>query len=284
MSAAIWTQAQIEAAQDRYLRDLETILRQSYPFGRKRLVLLSGGMDSFLIVAVLRHLMPSDALHTLTIQGTATDDLAGAEEVARFFGTDHEVCRVTVDDIVQNLAIIAGYGHKTLRPAMSHICFHICLERYGVMNCTVYSGQGADVLYGSRRAIYKDAVAPTANAGVSLDRPRTELKKSFYAGFDFSRHHLIDILGELGGQVLMPYADPRLAYLSAIPFSVIEPFEKRFVKAAVRRRYGFDVIADRERTSMQEGTGLYRALKERLKRDYPSLGNSAMTIIEKLSA
>lgn len=123
MTGTGWTSAQIEAAQDRYLSDLEAILLESVDRERRRVVLLSGGTDSFLIVAALRHILPRDELYTVTIKGLQTDDLAAANDAARHFCTKHRVCEISIDDIMENLHIIAGAGHRTLRPAMSHICF-----------------------------------------------------------------------------------------------------------------------------------------------------------------
>jgi hypothetical protein len=45
---------------------------------------------------------------------------------------------------------------------------------------------------------------------------------------------------------------------------VLRPAQKRFVKDALRRRYGPGDIVERRRASIQEGTGLYDAFKARL--------------------
>ena len=52
----------------------------------------------------------------------------------------------------------------------------------------------------------------------------------------------------------------------------------------MRRRYGLDDIVEKKRTSMQEGTGLYRLLKDRLKKEYGTVSDSAVEIARWLSA
>jgi hypothetical protein len=158
------------------------------------------------------------------------------------------------------------------------------LERYGVKGCAIYSGEGADDLYGSLPSIYAAIDGLGLPENHCLDEKRTALKKASYEKFDFRTHHLIGIVGQLGGKLITPYTDSRLSYLTRIPFSVIGPLDKRFAKDAMRRRYGLDEIVERKRTSMQEGTGLYRLLKDRLKKEYGTVSDSAVEIARWLSA
>jgi hypothetical protein len=69
---------------------------------------------------------------------------------------------------------------------------------------------------------------------------------------------------QLVGDIVLPYRDPRLAYVSRIPYEVLRPTQKRFVQDPLRRRYGLGDIVERRRASIHEGTGLYDSFKARL--------------------
>lgn len=280
--------ADIVALQDRYLSDIENIIRESIGKPKKRIVMLSGGTDSFLLVAALRNLMPNDKLYTVTIQGLETDDSRGAESVSRYFNTIHSVQKISVEDILDNIEIIKGKGYTKLRTFMSHICYQLCLESYGVGGCNVYSGHGGEILYGNNPSIYKDAERIAKEENCSVDDAKTRVKINYYKAKTIynnkmKKRHLKKIVDELGGTLIMPYQDESLSYISEVPYSIISPFDKKFVKDAIRRRYKLGDIVERTRIGMQDGTGLYRPFKSKLKKIYKSLGCSAIDIVKKLS-
>lgn len=104
------TDAWTARLQDRYLSDIENIVREEEAAAgpRRRIVMLSGGTDSLLLVVVLRHLFPTDGLHTIHMQGFEGDDSRGALAVASRFNTVHHVFRVTLDDLLENLHRVKG--------------------------------------------------------------------------------------------------------------------------------------------------------------------------------
>lgn len=266
-------QAEIVALQDRFLDDMEAILAEPASAGRKQIVLLSGGSDSFLIVAVLRHLFPDAPLHTVTIRGDDSRDADAADAVAAHFRTAHTVRRVTVDEIVAHLDLVRGTGYERPGKVFSHICYHLALTSCDPAGATVYAGHAGDVLWGNKDELYADVEASAEAQGLSPDELRTRRKAehfdrsqaAFFAntGGQAGRH-IAAIVEALGGEIALPYRDPRLAYVSRIPYEVLRPAEKRFVKDALRRRYGLGDIAERRRVSIQKGTGLYGAFKARL--------------------
>lgn len=286
-------QAAIAAMQDRFLADMEAILAETAFTGRKRVVMLSGGSDSFLLVAVLRHLLPDAPLHTVTIRGDDPRDAEGAEAVAAHFGTAHAVRRVTVDDIVAHLDLVRGAGYQRPGKVFSHICYHLALASCDVAGATVYTGHAGDVLLGNKDDIYADVAASAEAPGRSPDELRTRLKADYYdrsqaaflagAGGEAGRH-VASIVEALGGEAVLPYRDPRLAYVSRIPYEVLRPAEKRFVKDALRRRYGLGDIVERRRVSIQKGTGLYESFKARLHELAPAEGLSTREIAARLAA
>jgi asparagine synthetase B (glutamine-hydrolysing) len=286
-------QAAIAAMQDRFLDDMEAILAETASTGRKQIVMLSGGSDSFLLVAVLRHLLPDAPLQTVTIRGDDTGDAEGAAAVAAHFRTAHTVRQVTVDEIVAHLELVRGTGYQRPGKAFSHICYHLALSSCDIAGATVYTGHAGDVLQGNRDDLYAD-IDPSAQAqGVSPDELRTRLKAEYYdrsqaaffAGDDGQAgRHVASIVEALGGELVLPYRDPRLAYVSRIPYEVLRPAEKRFVKDALRRRYGLGDLVERRRFSIQAGTGLYESFKARLQALAPAQGLSTREIVARLSA
>lgn len=286
-------QAAIVAMQDRFLDDMEAILAETASTGRKRVVMLSGGSDSFLLVAVLRHLLPDEPLHTVTIRGDDPRDAEGADAVAAHFRTDHTVRRVTVDEIVARLDLVRGTGYQRPGKVFSHVCYHLALTSCDVAGATVYTGHAGDVLLGNRDKIYADVEASAEAQGVASDGLRTRLKAEYYdrsqaaffagAGGEAGRH-IASLVESLGGEISLPYRDSRLAYVSRIPYEVLRPTEKRFVKDALRRRYGLGDIVERRRVSIQAGTGLYDSFKARLEELAPTEGLSAREIAARLSA
>jgi asparagine synthetase B (glutamine-hydrolysing) len=286
-------QAEIVALQDRFLDDMEAIVAETALTARHRIVLLSGGSDSFLIVAVLRHLLPDAPLHTVTIRGDDSRDADGADAVAAHFRTTHTARRVTVDEIVANLDLVRGTGYQRPGKVFSHVCYHLALTSCDVAGATVYAGHAGDVLWGNRDAIYADVEEAAEAQGVSPDELRTRRKAEYYdrsqAAFQSgdggqAGRHIASLVESLGGEPVLPYRDPRLAYVSRIPYEVVRPGEKRFVKDALRRRYGLGDLVERRRVSIQKGTGLYDSFKARLEELAPAEGVTTYDIAARLSA
>ena len=284
-------QAEIVAMQDRFLDDMEAILGEAASTGRKQIVMLSGGSDSFLIVAVLRHLFPDAPLHTVTIRGDDSRDADAADAVAAHFRTAHTVRRVTVDEILAHLELVRGTGYERPGKVFSHICYHLALTSCDPAGATVYAGHAGDVLWGNKDELYADIEASAEAQGVAPDELRTRRKAEHYdksqAAFfadtgGQAGRHIAAIVEALGGEIVLPYRDPRLAYVSRIPYEVLSPAEKRFVKDALRRRYGLGDIVERRRVSIQKGTGLYEGFKGRLQEVDPTV--STPEIVARLSA
>ena len=234
-------EADVLALQDQFLTDFEDIVHGSIDRSKKLVVMLSGGTDSFLLVAVLRRLLPDGKLYTVTIEGLESDESLSAKAVAKHFDTLHHRFKISVEDILTNISCVKGKKYNKPQTFMSHICYHLCLERYDVRGCVVYSGHGADYLQGSA-ASYGGAELLAIDVGCSLDEARTRIKIDTFNEKATIKRHTKDIVEDLGGTMVMPYHDRRLDYIGQLPFEVIGPVEKIFVKDAIRRRYGLDIM------------------------------------------
>ncbi|MDG4757588.1 N-acetylglutaminylglutamine amidotransferase [Micromonospora sp. WMMD710] len=142
MSAGEW--------QERIMTALRTAVRRrmvaDVPVG----VLLSGGIDSSLIVALLAE-QGQTGLATFSIgfeaaAGESGDEFHYSDLVARQFGTDHQQIRIGAARFVPAVhEAIAAMSE----PMVSHDCvaFHLLSEEVSQRITVVQSGQGADEIF-----------------------------------------------------------------------------------------------------------------------------------------
>ncbi|MEG8275258.1 N-acetylglutaminylglutamine amidotransferase [Streptomyces sp. AHA2] len=142
MSADDWTDAVLESLRTAVRRRMVA----DVPVG----VLLSGGLDSSLIVALLAQEGQRD-LATFSVGfesegGEEGDEFHYSDLVARHFGTDHHQLMVPSDRVSQALdGAIAAMSE----PMMSHdvVAFHLLSEQVAKEVKVVQSGQGADEVF-----------------------------------------------------------------------------------------------------------------------------------------
>jgi asparagine synthase (glutamine-hydrolysing) len=142
-------------------------------------VLLSGGIDSSLLVALLAG-SGQEGLQTFSIGfesvgGESGDEFEYSDRVARRFGTDHH--RILIDTPRLLPAIDAAVNAMS-EPMVSHDCvaFYLLSEEVSQQVKVVQSGQGADEVLGGYdwypplASVPRDA-ASAAYADVFFDRP-----------------------------------------------------------------------------------------------------------------
>ncbi|MFU8870591.1 N-acetylglutaminylglutamine amidotransferase [Micromonospora sp. SL4-19] len=137
--------------QDALLESLTTAVRRrmvaDVPVG----VLLSGGLDSSLVVALLAgEGQPDLATFSIgfdAVGGREGDEFVWSDLVAKTFGTDHHQIRVPTDDLLPPLeAAVAAMSE----PMVSHDCvaFWLLSQEVSRHVKVVQSGQGADEILG----------------------------------------------------------------------------------------------------------------------------------------
>jgi hypothetical protein len=145
---------------------------------------------------------------------------------------------------------------------MFHICFELCLREHDVAGCVLYEGNGADVVQGSTgERVYRDAEKVALAEGISLDEARTRAEIAHYLDRRSDRRgtHSAIIFKQIAGAVpVTPFADQRFEYMSRVPYSVVSPLGKRFVKDGLRRRYGLDDIVERTVSRCRKAPGSTR--------------------------
>lgn len=203
---------------DALLGSLKTAVRRrmvaDVPVG----VLLSGGLDSSLVVALLAE-QGQVGLKTFSVgfhaaAGEAGDEFVYSDAVARHFGTDHR--KILVDPTRMLPAVDAAVSAMA-EPMVSHDCvaFHLLSEEVAKDVVVVQSGQGADEVlagynwYPPMQRVPRDA-AVDAYLGVFADRPHadmaTVLQDRWLLDHDPSREFVAAHFAEPGAETALDAA------------------------------------------------------------------------------
>ncbi|GAB2828548.1 N-acetylglutaminylglutamine amidotransferase [Actinocorallia aurea] len=154
-------------------------------------VLLSGGIDSSLIVALLaeagQHGLATFSIGFQAAGGEEGDEFAYSDLVAREFGTDHHRIAISDDRLLDALH---GAVSAMSEPMVSHDCvaFYLLSQEVSKHVKVVQSGQGADEIfagydwYPPLAATPRDQAA-AAYAKVFFDRPHADLAGQLRPGY-----------------------------------------------------------------------------------------------------
>ncbi|WP_309050792.1 N-acetylglutaminylglutamine amidotransferase [Streptomyces sp.] len=207
-----------EEWRDAVLASLRTAVRRrmvaDVPVG----VLLSGGLDSSLIVALLAEEGQKD-LATFSVgfeseAGEDGDEFHYSDQVARHFDTDHHQLMVPSDRVSTALD---GAVAAMSEPMTSHdvVAFHLLSEQVSKDVSVVQSGQGADEVFGGYHWYPALAEVPREDeperyADVYSDRSHAELAKilqpHMLAPGDPSREYIRRHMAEAGAETALDAA------------------------------------------------------------------------------
>ena len=146
-------------------------------------ILLSGGIDSSLVVALLaeggQHGLRTFSVGFEAAGGESGDEFVYSDQVAAHFGTDHQKIMIASDRLLP--AVDAAINAMS-EPMVSHDCvaFYLLSEEVSRSVTVVQSGQGADEVfagydwYPPLADVARDRAA-AAYAKVFVDRPHAEL-------------------------------------------------------------------------------------------------------------
>jgi asparagine synthase (glutamine-hydrolysing) len=172
-------------------------------------VLLSGGLDSSLVVALLAEGNHAAGLKTFSIGFDSVGDVAGDEFrysdlIARRFATDHHRIRI---DPARALSTLPGAIAAMSEPMMSHdaIGFYLLSEEVARHVKVVQSGQGADEIFGGYHwypPLMRTNDAVDEYARVYFDRDHAEMGEALdprLMNGDYSRTFVEDFFARAGG-------------------------------------------------------------------------------------
>ena len=201
MSAREWEEAVLEALRVA----VERRMVSDVPVG----VLLSGGIDSSIIVGLLAEMGQPD-LQTFSIGFESVGDIEGDEfefsdVIAEHYGTEHHKFRVSSERM---LPALEGAIHAMSEPMVSHdvVAFYLLSEEVAKHIKVVQSGQGADEIFAGY-----DWYPPLANANGDgldayeaefFDRPHAEMSEMLNPEYqvekDVSRAFVAEQFGKPG--------------------------------------------------------------------------------------
>ncbi|SVA87177.1 uncharacterized protein METZ01_LOCUS140031, partial [marine metagenome] len=166
--------------EDYYLKNLEGLLTKSIrlrkvsdaPLG----ALLSGGLDSSIMVAILSRISDEPVKTFTTGFGHALDEFSEAKVVAEHCGTDHKEILLNFDYLSKSLPTILWHMEFPFgRPSI--LSNYLVAEQVKKFVTVVYTGEGSDELFGgyNRYLIYSKN-----ESGVSLEKKLGSITSGFF--------------------------------------------------------------------------------------------------------
>jgi asparagine synthase (glutamine-hydrolysing) len=171
-------------------------------------VLLSGGLDSSLLVALLARRGKKDiktfSIGFESVGGVAGDEFKYSDLIAQRFGTEHHRIQVGAQDLLEALP---GTIHAMSEPMMSHdaVGFYLLSREVARQVKVVQSGQGADEVFGGYhwypRLLGSNDIT-TDYAAIYFDRDHQEMGEALQQEFmngDYSREFIESFFKRSGG-------------------------------------------------------------------------------------
>jgi asparagine synthase (glutamine-hydrolysing) len=179
---------------------------------RKVGALLSGGLDSSSVVAVMCRHMPAKDLNTYSIGLKGSTDLMWARKVADYLGTNHhEVCLTEAEflgAIEETIRQIESYDTTSVRASVPNYL----VSKYIAANtddCVIYCGDMSDEIFGSYRGFMK------AQSDEDFKRENERMVRDV-CYFDLLRSD--KSISGAGLEARVPFADKKfLQYVMGIP-------------------------------------------------------------------
>src|SRR3954470_15145321 len=171
-------------------------------------VLLSGGLDSSLLVALLARRGKKDiktfSIGFESVGGVAGDEFKYSDLIAQRFGTEHHRIKVSAEDVLEALP---GTIRAMSEPMMSHdaVAFYLLSREVAKHVKVVQSGQGADEVFGGYHWYPRllDSNDITSDyADVYFDRDHAEMREALDPHFmngDYSRQFIDSFFARAGG-------------------------------------------------------------------------------------
>ena len=233
----IYNYPTIEDTEENICKNISTLFEEAVVkrlmSERKVGALLSGGLDSSSVVAIMCRHMPAKDLNTYSIGLKGSTDLVWARKVADYLGTNHhEVC-LTEEEflgaIEETIQQIESYDTTSVRASVPNYL----VSKYIAVtteDCVIYCGDMSDEIFGSYRGFMK------AQTEEDFKRENERMVRDV-CYFDLLRSD--KSISGAGLEARVPFADKKfLQYVMSIP-----PRYKMFDDARIEKyifRKAFD--------------------------------------------
>ena len=233
---------------------------------RKVGALLSGGLDSSSVVAIMCRHMPAKDLNTYSIGLKGSTDLMWARKVADYLGTNHhEVC-LTEEEflgaIEETVRQIESYDTTSVRASVPNYL----VSKYIAANtddCVIYCGDMSDEIFGSYRGFMK------AQNDEDFKRENERMVRDV-CYFDLLRSD--KSISGAGLEARVPFADKKfLQYVMGIPPRYKMFSDERIEKYIFRKAFGGllpDDILWRRKEAFSDGVSGHERSWFQIIRDY----------------
>lgn len=230
-------------------RRLDRAVAKRVPQGKRIGILLSGGLDSSIVAALVRRRV--EGLHSFTAGMEGAPDLAAAGEVAEFLGTQHHEITYSLEDMKKALPEIIRFLESFDAPLVrSAIPTYFVSKTASEFVDLLFTGEGADELFCGYRYL---------NQFTEPARLRQEVQ-SMIAGLQSTTLQRTDrMMMAHGLETAVPFLDTDfLRYVLRLPLDYLRPFPGKPEKWMLRKAFAKVIpesILKREKMKFSEGAG-----------------------------
>ena len=266
----IYNYPTIEDTEENICKNISTLFEEAVVkrlmSERKVGALLSGGLDSSSVVAIMCRHMPAKDLNTYSIGLKGSTDLVWAQKVADYLGTNHhEVC-LTEEEflgaIEETIQQIESYDTTSVRASVPNYL----VSKYIATNtedCVIYCGDMSDEIFGSYRGFMK------AQTDEDFKRENERMVRDV-CYFDLLRSD--KSISGAGLEARVPFADKKfLQYVMSIPPQYKMFDDKRIEKYIFRKAFNGllpDDILWRRKEAFSDGVSGHERSWFQIIRDY----------------
>lgn len=260
----------IEGTEENICKNIATLFEEAVVkrlmSDRKVGALLSGGLDSSSVVAIMCRHMPAKDLNTYSIGLKGSTDLMWARKVANYLGTNHhEVCLTEeefLDAIEATIKQIESYDTTSVRASVpNYLVSEYIYENTD--DCVIYCGDMSDEIFGSYRGFMK------AENDADFKRENERMVRDV-CYFDLLRSD--KSISGAGLEARVPFADKKfLQYVMSIPPRYKMFNDERIEKYIFRKAFSGllpDDILWRRKEAFSDGVSGHERSWFQIIRDY----------------
>ena len=267
----------VNLIQDSFVRSIKNALKENET-DKTIGVLMSGGVDSSLLLAMLRSLTDKEIICFTAMTDSADPDVLPSKEVTRAFGVKWIKCRLNIACLADRLNYILPISDGGLYATAASLAEDICMEychNEGITN--LWAGNGLDMFFGG-------GVDP--NHFKASDE--YEFHKLFWTySFDLLKNRFYlqngigkDLLAEKRRiKIIMPFENKdTIISARTIRADVLFKYgEDKYPVRLLAHRYGVPLHeARREKDALQHSSGIFGLLRQYMYETLPTLTHDSV--------